>query len=193
MEGRFMENTKDKIYQAAKELIWKNGISKTNVADICEEAGVSNMTFYRKYENKYELLKQIIEENYNGFNRKYEEIFQKNLPFNEKIMELIFAHSELLKGISKKYIDDIAHQDNVELKEFIQKKHMIYNESVLQLLKREQSKGNIRADVDIEFLNFFRNNIIEMLFNPKLQKIYPDTEELIIQLIKMFYFGAVKR
>jgi len=63
----------------------------------------------------------------------------------------------------------------------------------LQLLKREQSKGNIRADVDIEFLNFFRNNIIEMLFNPKLQKIYPDTEELIIQLIKMFYFGAVKR
>jgi len=188
-----MENTKDKIYQAAKELIWKNGISKTNVADICEEAGVSNMTFYRKYENKYELLKQIIEENYNGFNRKYEEIFQKNLPFNEKIMELIFAHSELLKGISKKYIDDIAHQDNVELKEFIQKKHMIYNESVLQLLKREQSKGNIRADVDIEFLNFFRNNIIEMLFNPKLQKIYPDTEELIIQLIKMFYFGAVKR
>lgn len=193
MEGRFMENTKDKIYQAAKELIWENGINNTNVADICNEAGVSKMTFYRKYENKKELLKLIIDDNYNRFNQKYDEIFQKDLPFNEKIMELIYAHSELLKGISKKYIDDIAHQDNAELKEFIQKKHMIYNESVVQLLIREQSKGNIRADVDIEFLNFFRNNIIELLFKPKLQKIYPDTEELIIQLIKMFYFGAVKR
>ena len=188
-----MDKSKDKIYVAAKDLIWKNGINDTNVADICEEAGVSKMTFYRKYESKYELLKLIIEDNYNSFDQKYNEIFQKDLPFNEKIMELVFAHSELLKGISEKYLDDIAHQDNAELKEFIQQKQMRYNETVRQLLIREQRKGNIRADVDIEFLNFFRKNILIMLFNPQLKRIYPDTEELIIQLIKMFYFGAVHR
>ncbi len=189
----FMGKTKDKIYYAAKELIWKNGINSTNVADICKEAGVSKMTFYRKYENKFELLQGIIEHNYEEFNQQFIEIFQKEIPFNEKIMDLIFAQSELLKGISKNYIVDIMKQENAELKAFIQKTNKKHNDLVMQHIVREQRKGNIRGDVSIDFLNFFRNHISTLMFNEELQKIYPSSEELLIQLTKMFYFGAVKR
>lgn len=189
----FMAKTKDKIYYAAKELIWKNGISKTNVADICKEAGVSKMTFYRKYENKLELLKHIIEDNFEQFNQQFIDIFQKEIPFNEKIMELIFAQSELLKGISQNYLEDIVKQDNAELRAFIQKTNKNHNDLVMQHIVREQRKGNIREDVSIDFLNFFRNHTSSLLFNEELQKIYPSADELLIQLTKMFYFGAVKR
>lgn len=188
-----MSKTKDKIYQAAKELIWKNGINNTNVADICKEAGVSKMTFYRKYENKYELLKQIINDNYERFNVQYLNIFQKDIPFNEKIMELIYAHSELLHGISENYLDDLLNQDNEELRKFFESTAKDHNDLVMQHIVREQKKGNIREDVSIDFLNFFRNHIFSLIFNRELQKIYPDTDELILQLTKMFYFGAVKR
>ena len=43
------QETKEKIFQAAKKILQKNGYEKLSIKNICEEAGVSNGSFYHHY------------------------------------------------------------------------------------------------------------------------------------------------
>ena len=45
------------ILNTARQLFWKHGIRRVSVEEVCREAGVSKMTFYRSFPNKIELAK----------------------------------------------------------------------------------------------------------------------------------------
>ena len=44
--------TKEKIFQAAKRILQKKGYEELSIKNICEEAGVSNGSFYRSEERR---------------------------------------------------------------------------------------------------------------------------------------------
>ena len=56
------QETKEKIFQAAKKILQKNGYEKLSIKNICEEAGVSNGSFYHHFKTKDDLLSYYIEE-----------------------------------------------------------------------------------------------------------------------------------
>ncbi len=53
--------TKDKIFKAAKEILKRNGYESLSIKNICEEAGVSNGSFYHHFQSKEDLLSYYIE------------------------------------------------------------------------------------------------------------------------------------
>jgi len=55
-------NTKRKIFQAAKEIMRKSGYQELSIKNICEEANVSNGSFYHHFQSKDDLLSYYIEE-----------------------------------------------------------------------------------------------------------------------------------
>ena len=50
------QETKEKIFQAAKKILQKSGYEKLSIKNICEEAGVSNGSFYHHFKTKDDLL-----------------------------------------------------------------------------------------------------------------------------------------
>lgn len=50
------DNTKIKIAKAAKELMRKRPLEKISVTEIVDSSGVSRQTFYRKFQDKYDLV-----------------------------------------------------------------------------------------------------------------------------------------
>ena len=52
--------TKQKIFDAATKLVGKYGYAEASVARITEEAGVAQGTFYNHFENRQELLDQLL-------------------------------------------------------------------------------------------------------------------------------------
>lgn len=54
--------TKAKIFRAAKYILQKNGYEALSIKNICEEAGVSNGSFYHHFKTKDDLLSYYIEE-----------------------------------------------------------------------------------------------------------------------------------
>lgn len=54
--------TKAKIFQAAKRILQKDGYEALSIKNICEEAGVSNGSFYHHFKTKDDLLSYYIEE-----------------------------------------------------------------------------------------------------------------------------------
>lgn len=56
------KETKEKIFQAAKRILQKNGYENLSIKNICEEAGVSNGSFYHHFKTKDDLLSYYIED-----------------------------------------------------------------------------------------------------------------------------------
>ena len=54
--------TKNKIFQAAKRILQKKGYEALSIKNICEEAKVSNGSFYHHFKTKDDLLSYYIEE-----------------------------------------------------------------------------------------------------------------------------------
>ena len=52
--------TKRKIFDAATRIVGKYGYAEASVARITEEAGVAQGTFYNHFENRQELLDQLL-------------------------------------------------------------------------------------------------------------------------------------
>ena len=56
------KETKERIFQAAKEILRKNGYENLSIKNICEVAGVSNGSFYHHFQSKDDLLSYHLEE-----------------------------------------------------------------------------------------------------------------------------------
>lgn len=56
------QETKAKIFRAAKDILQKKGYEQLSIKNICEEAGVSNGSFYHHFKTKDDLLSYYIEE-----------------------------------------------------------------------------------------------------------------------------------
>lgn len=54
--------TKNRIFSAAKSILQREGYDALSIKNICEEAGVSNGSFYHHFKTKDDLLSYYIEE-----------------------------------------------------------------------------------------------------------------------------------
>ena len=54
--------TKERIFKAAKKILQKSGYENLSIKNICEEAGVSNGSFYHHFKTKDDLLSYYIED-----------------------------------------------------------------------------------------------------------------------------------
>lgn len=57
-----MSKSRDKIIFAMAELMKEKSYRKIGVAEICEKAGINRSTFYRNFEDVYDLVKKLPQE-----------------------------------------------------------------------------------------------------------------------------------
>ena len=56
------KETKERIFQAAKRILQRDGYEQLSIKNICDEAGVSNGSFYHHFKTKDDLLSYYIED-----------------------------------------------------------------------------------------------------------------------------------
>ena len=54
------QETKERIFEATKAILQKNGYENLSIKNICEEAGVSNGSFYHHFKTKDDLLSYYV-------------------------------------------------------------------------------------------------------------------------------------
>ncbi len=182
-----------KKYQAiilkAKSLFRKHGIRRISVEEICKEAGVSKMTFYRFFANKTELaevvLKDIVE---SGF-QKYKAVMRQEIPFPEKIKQTILLKHEASTDISEEFLKDVYQGNKSGLKEILDHYMNVSLTEVMNDMKTAQEAGWIRKDLKPDFLLYMMNDIGEKMFDEKLKAMYSDMHDLIMELTNFFFYG----
>lgn len=115
--------TKIRIFSAAKQILKKNGYEALSIKNICEEAGVSNGSFYHHFKTKDDLLSYYIEE-------------QPNI--NPDLLELPSSAEEAKKTIIFVYLNYVKYCKELGV-EFMANYYTPKNQSLNPLSRTERS------------------------------------------------------
>jgi len=184
---------KKKILATGKALFWKHGFKRVTIEEICTEAGVSKMTFYKYFSNKMELVKAIMEKVLTESLDRYRSIMKSDIPFTEKIEKQLQMKMEGTAEISSEFLDDLMIHGEPEMMQYMSE----MTQKVLGIIHADyteaQKRGEIRRDVKPEFMIYFLNHIYEMLKDEQLISMYNDPNELAMELTRFFFYGIANR
>lgn len=180
---------KKQILATGRKLFWKHGFKRVTIEEVCTEANVSKMTYYKYFSNKMELVKAILEMTMKDAIDQYHAIMNSDKPFTEKIEMQIQMKMEGTADLSSEFMDDLMIHGEPEMMEYMGK----MTQQVLGLVHSDyvkaQKKGEIRQDVKPDFIIYFLNHIFDMLKDENLMKMYRDPNELAMELIRFFFYG----
>ncbi len=174
-------------------LFWKFGIRRVTVEEICREARVSKMTFYKNFKNKIDLVKAIIDKMTEERMAQYHSIMAKDVTFREKVNLSIQMKMEQTNDLSREFYLDINQHATPELKAHIDKKMQQTVQLVLKDYINAQKKGDIRHDIKPEFILYFLNHMREMINDTSLTNLYESPQKLIMELTRFFFYGVLPR
>jgi AcrR family transcriptional regulator len=181
------------IVVAARSLFWKHGIRRVTIEEICQNACVSKMTCYKYFSNKTAIAKYLIEDLFESGVKAYKEIYNSNIPYEEKVKKLVDLKMSNAHEMSQELLDDIYKYQDEELSETIEniKKKMIG--IYLDDISQAQKMGEIRNDVKPEFMLYFLNNLTETLTDQRVVGIYENPEQMIAEVMNFFFYGIMPR
>jgi TetR/AcrR family transcriptional repressor of nem operon len=87
---------KERLTDAAMDLIWENSYGATSVDSICERAGAKKGSFYYFFKSKSELAAAALEADWNKKKREMDTIFSPTVPPLERFERYFdFVHDRL--------------------------------------------------------------------------------------------------
>jgi len=181
------------IIAAAKSLFWKYGISKVTVEEICERAGVSKMTFYRKFQNKYEVAEKVLAQLAQKGLEDYNEIMKAAVPFNRKIQLLVKMKHDSAENLSEDFIRDVYGAQDPKLKNILEEAQIRSSEAFYKDLIQAQKKGELRKDLKIDFVIYMINSLKEKMLDKNLTSMYSSTQQLADELTNFVFYGIMPK
>ena len=116
------KETKAKIFRAAKHILQKKGYEQLSIKNICEEAGVSNGSFYHHFKTKDDLLSYYIEE---------------QTSINPDFLDLPSNSAEAKEAIVRVYLNYVHYCEELGV-EFMSNYYTPKNQSLNPLIRTER-------------------------------------------------------
>lgn len=182
---------KQVIIIKAKELFWQHGVKRVTVAEICEEAGVSKMTFYRSFKNKEEVAGAVIDALVERGRTEYNKIMQGTAPFPEKVQQLLNLKQRESAHISKAFVEDLYRPGRHELSEKLDVYRVEQVKQLRQDLADAQRDGWIRKELSLDFVMYMLHDLDYKIKDQQLMALYTNADALIMDLTNYFFHGIL--
>ncbi len=143
--------TREKLLNAAIDLVNRSGMEALTVRNICDEAGLSTGSFYNLFSGKDELIAFYLKHSFESYKLTAEE---KAANYNviEKCLMVYRFYLRCLKDAGLEFVSGLYAATNSPFFDF--KHRDSEDEIVIDLvgsyLEEGKKEGTIRADVDIE-------------------------------------------
>ena len=183
--------TQIKLLKSAKNLFWKYGLKRVTVEEICQDAGVSKMSFYRLFKNKLAIAKEVLNEEIQKTLDEYEALLNSNDPFVEKMEKTIHLKLKHANQIGLEFLQDLLLYGGEEFQEFLMEKRNESTKMVMDFFKKGQETGDVRKDFNLNLIPILSENLTSLASNEQMQRMYPSTAELIKDLTTFFFYGIV--
>lgn len=89
--------TKIKLVDIARQLFAKQGFENTTMNDIAQASGKGRRTLYTYFKNKEDIYYAVIEAELDRLSGKMDEVAKKDMNLEDKLVEVIYAHLDLIK------------------------------------------------------------------------------------------------
>lgn len=177
------------IIQAARTLFWKHGFKRISIEEICRQAKTSKMTFYKFFANKLELAKAVFDFVVDDSVIKFKSILQEATSASALMDQMLQIKKEGIHEISHEFISDFYTNPELGLKDYIEDKTKTVWTQMIGDFKLAQERGILRQDLNIEFFVYFIQKFTNLLDDPYLNQLYPDPQDLILELSRFSAYG----
>lgn len=141
--------TREKIFQAAKSILKKKGYEELSIKNICEEAGVSNGSFYHHFKTKDDLLSYYIEEQ-PSINPDVLELPANAAEAKEAIIRVYLNYVQYCKELGVEFMAGYYDTKNQALNVAIRSERPYPIVTVQNYVEKALAAGNIRLAEGIE-------------------------------------------
>lgn len=176
------------LMATARLLLFKYGIKRVTIEEICEKANVSKVTFYKYFRNKDDLVMVILQDWVEEAVHEFIAIRDENIPFMDKILKLIRLKLSTAQKYSHEFIDEVTG-GNENLRQFYKDATAKTMTLLTDFFKKAQKEGQFRNTVPPEFYVYLFEHISEMMNDDKLKMIIPDPHDRFQELMNLVFFG----
>lgn len=143
------KETKAKIFRAAKHILQKQGYEQLSIKNICEEAGVSNGSFYHHFKTKDDLLSYYIEEQ-PSINPDLLDMPQNAAEAKAAIIQVYLNYVHYCQDLGVEFMSNYYTPKNQSLNPLIRTERPYPIVTVHNYLKKAIDADIIKPDLDLE-------------------------------------------
>ena len=184
---------RDQILRTGKDLFWKFGFRRVTIEEICKEAGISKMTYYKFFTNKMDLVKTLMDGILMGALEEYHTIINSDVPYPEKVTQMIQLKKAQVKTMSNEFFRDYVQSADPELINYLNQLSQENMTMFVNDFSNAQKKGDIRKDVKVEFIMLMMNHMVEMTHDDNLLNMYDNPEDLVMEITNFLFYGILNR
>jgi AcrR family transcriptional regulator len=179
------------ILSTAEDLFQTYGFKRITIEEICTKANVSKMTFYKYFPNKNELIKHLMNSSLKQVEKTTNDFDGMDVPLTEKIKIILRLKEEAIGKFSKEFLADYVNADP-DLQDFFKDFYEKAATFFIDFIKKAQQNGEVRGDINPEFLLAVLNKMPELAKDEKLSSHYPKVTDLSLEICNFIYRGVVQ-
>jgi AcrR family transcriptional regulator len=185
------DSKREQLLTAAKTLFWKHGIRRVSIEEICREAGVSRMTFYKHFQDKDAVIRTILESLEKEGLDQYRTIMKSDSPFPEKVKAMVRMKSEQTEAASHEFFHDLHQHASPGIVQLLDRIHKDSMHLMEKDLIQAQKQGHFRAGIHPKFLMYLMDKMIELAHDEVLTRMYPSPQAMIMELTNFYFYGIL--
>lgn len=143
-----ISKTRQKLVDVARQLFAKNGLENTTMNDIAIASGKGRRTLYTYFKSKEDVYYAVIETELERLSDKLDEVAAKKIRPQDKIIELIYTHLNMIK-------ETVVRNGNLRAEFFrniwmVEKVRKNFDEDEIELFRKVYADGKAEGEFDIE-------------------------------------------
>lgn len=191
------ENKHSKIISAATKVFAKKGFFTARISDIAKEAKVADGTIYLYFNNKYDILLSVFEEEVGKIVEKTDRLLS-NEDDPKKMLE-IYTIQHLMAMKKNKNLAEVIQielrQTNKVIRDYRNTKFSQYIGIIANIIKKGQQTGIYKSDIKPDIAKrvyFGALDEVSRVWNASLETHYT-VEEIADQVLGMFLAGILQK
>ncbi|MBP3726127.1 MAG: TetR/AcrR family transcriptional regulator [Bacteroidaceae bacterium] len=189
-----ISRTRQTLVEVARQLFAKNGLEKTTMNDIAQTSGKGRRTLYTYFKNKEDIYVAVIEAELERLSEKMDEVAARKISPQEKIIELIYTHLNMIK-------ESVVRNGNLRAEFFrniwmVERVRKNFDMFEVDILRKVFAEGKADGVFDIENVNLVADITHYCIKGLEVPYIYGRlshgmTEEAAKPQVEKFVYGAL--
>ena len=143
-----ISKTRNMLVDVARQLFAKNGFENTTMNDIALASGKGRRTLYTYFKSKEEVYYAVIQTELGRLFVRMEEVARKNISPEDKVVQLIFAHLQVVK-------EAVYRNGNLRAEFFrevwkVESVRKDFDRTEISLFRRVLNEGNDKGVFDVK-------------------------------------------
>jgi len=143
-----VSKTRQLFVDVARQLFAKNGLENTTMNDIARESKKGRRTLYTYFDSKEEVYSAVIENELERLSDKLDEVAEKRLRPQDKIVELIYTHLSMIR-------ETVVRNGNLRAEFFrniwmVEKVRKNFDDDEIELFRKVITAGRESGEFEID-------------------------------------------